>query len=205
MKNKVTWLFALFIFGYVGAEGNFLFDNIDLEANVPVSLGGWIVTFMTKVRSANAFASAATSTGFWGGMTVGRVGLSFLTARLGEFRSVLVYLGMAVVLELIFWLVPSLVASAVAVAFLGLVMGPMFPTAIVLVTKLLPKSLHVGTIGFGTAFGGSGGAIFPFMVGAIAQAKGVKTLQPIILALLAVIAGLWICLPRKVEKDHEER
>ncbi|PMD54818.1 MFS general substrate transporter [Hyaloscypha bicolor E] len=176
LKNKVTWLFALFIFGYVGAE---------------VSLGGWIVVFMTKIRHANAFASGASATGFWGGMTVGRLFLSFLTARLGEFCSVLLYLGIAVVLELIFWLVPSLVTSAVTVALLGVVMGPMFPTAIVLVTKLLPRSLHVGTIGFGTAFGGSGGAVFPFIVGAIAQKKGVKTLQPIILALLAAIAALW--------------
>jgi len=76
--------------------------------------------------------------------------------------------------------------------------------AIVLITKLLPRSLHVGTIGFGTAFGGSGGAVFPFIVGAIAQKKGVKTLQPIILALLAAIAALWLCMPRGGgRKDHE--
>ncbi|KAN0095894.1 MFS general substrate transporter [Hyaloscypha variabilis] len=193
LKNKVTWLFALFIFGYVGAE---------------VSLGGWIITFMSTVRHANALASSASATGFWGGMTVGRLGLSFLTSRLGEFYSVLLYLFLAVLLELIFWLVPSLITSAITVALLGAVMGPMFPTAIVLVTKLLPRSLHVGTIGFGTAFGGSGGAVFPFLVGAIAQRKGVRTLQPIILALLVVIAGLWICMPRRgknrVESENEE-
>jgi len=137
-------------------------------------------------------------------MTVGRLFLSFLTSRLGEFYSVLLYLFLAVILELVFWLVPSLITSAIAVALLGMVMGPMFPTAIVLVTKLLPRSLHVGTIGFGTAFGGSGGAVFPFLVGAIAQRKGVKTLQPIILALLVVIAGLWVCMPRNGKKDEVE-
>jgi len=163
---------------------------------------------MSTVRHANALASSASATGFWGGMTVGRLGLSFLTSRLGEFYSVLLYLFLAVLLELIFWLVPSLITSAITVALLGAVMGPMFPTAIVLVTKLLPRSLHVGTIGFGTAFGGSGGAVFPFLVGAIAQRKGVRTLQPIILALLVVIAGLWICMPRRgknrVESENEE-
>jgi hypothetical protein len=45
-----------------------------------------------------------------------------------------------------------------------------------------------------------GGAICPFIVGAIAQARVVKTLQPIILTLLAAIAGLWICLPKKEGK-----
>ena len=42
-------------------------------------------------------------------------------------------------------------------------------------------------IGFAAAFGGSGGAIFPFVIGVLAQAKGVQVLQPIILALLVVI------------------
>ncbi|KAH9210752.1 major facilitator superfamily domain-containing protein [Leptodontidium sp. 2 PMI_412] len=187
LKSKVTWLFCFFIFAYVGAE---------------VSLGGWIITFMTKVRGAAPFASSATSTAFWAGMTLGRLFLPYLTSRLGEYPSVILYLGLAFGLELIFWLVPNLVVSAVAVSLLGAFMGPMFPTAIVLVTKLLPRDLHVGCIGFGTAFGGSGGAIFPFMVGAIAQRKGVKMLQPIILALLVVMALLWVMLPRKRGKGH---
>ncbi|CZT51660.1 related to tetracycline resistance proteins [Rhynchosporium secalis] len=179
MKSRITWLFCFFVFAYVGAE---------------VSLGGWIITFMSKVRGAVPFAASATSTAYWGGMTVGRLFLPYLTARLGEYPSVILYLGLSFGLELIFWLVPNLIVSAVAVSLLGVFMGPMFPTAIVLVTKLLPRDLHVGCIGFGTAFGGSGGAIFPFMVGAIAQSKGVKTLQPVILALLVVMSGLWIGL-----------
>ena len=76
----------------------------------------------------------------------------------------------------------------------------MFPVAVVLITKVLPRSLHVGTIGFATAFGGSGGAILPFAVGAIAQAKGVQTLQPIILAICAALALLWLTVPRSSGK-----
>lgn len=160
---------------------------------------------MIKVRAASQFNSGVVATGFWAGMTVGRMGLSFLTSRLGEFYSVLLYLGICLALELIFWLIPSLVVSAVAVAFLGVFLGPLFPTAIIMVTKLLPRHLHVGSIGFGTALGGSGGAIFPFMVGAIAQAKGVRTLQPIILAILGVISGLWLLLPKAGKQQEDER
>ncbi|KAF7857283.1 hypothetical protein EAF04_009524 [Stromatinia cepivora] len=187
LSHKLTWIFAAFIFGYVGAE---------------VSLGGWIVTFMTQVRSGTTFSSSLTSTGFWAGMTVGRMCLAFLTAWLGEFTSVLVYLGICLVLELLFWLIPSFYVSAVAIALLGMFLGPLFPTAIVLVTKLMPKELHVGSIGFATAFGGSGGAVFPFIVGALAQAKGVKALQPIVLALLVAISGLWMLVPRKGKRNE---
>ncbi|QSZ30037.1 hypothetical protein DSL72_004555 [Monilinia vaccinii-corymbosi] len=185
LSNKLTWIFAAFIFGYLGAEG------------------GWIVTFMTQVRSGTTFSSSLTSTGFWAGMTVGRMCLAFLTAWLGEFTSVLVYLGICIALELLFWLVPSFYVSAVAIASLGMFLGPLAPTAIVLVTKLMPKELHVSSIGFATAFGGSGGALFPFIVGALAQAKGVSSLQPVVLALLMAISGLWMLVPRRGRRNEE--
>jgi len=103
-------------------------------------------------------------------------------------------------LELLFWLVPQFYVSAVAVALQGFFLGPLFPAAIVVATRLLPRHLHVTAIGFAAAFGGGGAAVFPFGVGAIAQVKGVKVLQPIILALLAVILALWLSLPRLSKK-----
>ena len=66
---RVTWLSALFLLGYVGIE---------------VGLGGWIVTFMIRVRNAERFASGMTATGFWLGLTLGRVVLGFVTGRIGE-------------------------------------------------------------------------------------------------------------------------
>jgi len=105
-------------------------------------------------------------------------------------------------LEVVFWLVPNFYVSAIAAGLVGFFLGPMFPAAMVACTKLLPKHLHVSSIGFAAAFGGSGGAIFPFAVGAIAQAKGVQVLQPIIVALLAVIWLLWMALPKMSTKKE---
>jgi len=159
------------------------------------------VTNRMKVKHASSFQSGVSSTGFWAGMTVGRALLSFLTARLGEYKSLFLYLGLSAVVELVFWLAPSFVVSAVAVAFLGVFLGPLFPTSIVLATKLLPRDLHVGSIGFATAFGGSGGAILPFLVGVIAQKRGVQSLQPMIIAILLVLGMLWVCVPIAGKKD----
>ncbi|OHE99912.1 hypothetical protein CORC01_04813 [Colletotrichum orchidophilum] len=188
LKNKLSWIFAFFVFGYCGAE---------------VALGGWIVVFMTRIRGATSVTGGAVATGFWGGMTVGRLFLSLVTIRLGEFWAMFVYLGVTIAFELVFWLVPNLVASAVAAALIGVAMGPMYPVAVVLITKVMPRSLHVGTIGFAAAFGGSGGAILPFAVGAIAQAKGVQTLQPIVLAICVVLGLLWVLLPRQPRQSKE--
>jgi fucose permease len=182
---RTTWLAALFLLGYVGAE---------------VALGGWIVVFMMDVRNGAPFASGMVATGFWLGITVGRVVLGFVTPRIGERLSIIIYLPISAGLQLLFWLVPQFYVSAVAVSLQGFFLGPLFPAAVVVMTRLLPKHLHVSAIGFAAAFGGSGGAIFPFAVGALAQAKGVQVLQPIILALLIFILLLWLGLPRNNKK-----
>ncbi|KAI0444222.1 putative MFS transporter [Xylaria telfairii] len=178
---RVAWLCAIFLLGYVGIE---------------VALGGWIVEFMIQVRHGGAFESGITATGFWLGLTVGRFVLGFITPRIGEKLAIIIYLPIAMALELLFWLVPQFIVSAVAVALQGFFIGPLFPAVIVAMSKLLPHHLHVSAIGFAAAFGGSGAAVLPFAVGALAQAKGVQVLQPIILALFAAILLVWCGLPR---------
>ena len=113
---------------------------------------------MLRVRDPAPFASSMTVTGFWLGITVGRVVLGFVTPRLGERTSVIVYLLLAMGLELVFWLVPQFYVSAVAVGLLGFFLGPLFPAVVVAATKIIPKKIHVGSIGFSAAVGGSGAA-----------------------------------------------
>lgn len=188
LRQKVTWICAMFLLCYVGLE---------------VSLGGWIVNFMIRVRHGEPFSSGMTATGFWLGITVGRVFLGFITPQVGERLAVSVYLLVSVGFELIFWLVPQFIVSAVAVSFLGFFIGPIFPSTIIAVTKLLPSEMHVAAIGFSAAIGGGGAALLPFAVGAIAQARGPATLQPIVLALLALLLIIWLTLPRMPKHVHQ--
>ena len=183
LTSRVTWLSAVFLLIYVGVE---------------VSIGGWVVTFMLRVRHATPYASGVTATAFWAGITLGRIVLGFVTARLfrSEKAAVATYMACAVVCQLLFWLVPSKILSSVMAALLGVCLGPLFPAAVVVMTKLLPKNVHVAAVGFAAAFGASGACVLPFAVGAIAQAKGVWVLQPIVLALLLACLAVWLCIPR---------
>jgi fucose permease len=174
---------------------------------------------MRQVRNGEAFASGMTATGFWLGITVGRVVLGFVTPRIGEKIAIVVrhtsynsriptnsgqiYSLLAIGLGLILWLVPNFYSSAGAVSLQGFFLGPFFPAVVVVATKLLPKSLHVSAIGFAAAFGGGGAAVLPFAVGAIAQARGVDVLQPLIIGLSAGILLLWLGLPRVPKKGEE--
>ncbi|EAW13439.1 putative MFS transporter [Aspergillus clavatus NRRL 1] len=185
--GRITWLCAFFLLLYVGVE---------------VALGGWIVTFMMRVRHGAPFASGMAATGFWLGITVGRVVLGFVTPRVGEKLAISIYLIAAIAFGLILWLVPNFYVSTVAVSIQGFFLGPLFPAVVVVATKLLPRSLHVSAIGFAAAIGGGGAAMLPFAVGAIAQSRGVQVLQPFVVGLLGGILGLWWLLP-KFPAEHE--
>lgn len=190
LREPVTWLLAIFLLMYVGAE---------------VSLGGWITTFMLDVRHADSFPAGMAVTGFWLGLTVGRLVLGFLTGRIGEKVAITLYLLVSIGLLLLYWLVPNFLASAIVVAFLGFALGPFFPAVVVTAAKLLPPSQHVSAIGFAAAFGSAGSAIFPFVVGAISQARGVEVLPPIILAMLGVLCILWFLVPGGAHRGGLER
>lgn len=150
---------------------------------------------MLRVRHEEPFLSGLAVTFFWLGLTAGRIMLGFLTGRIGEKLAITAYLAASIALQLLYWLVPSFVASAVFVAFLGFFLGPLFPAAVVVATKLLPPDYHVSAVGFAAAFGGGGAAVFPFAVGALAQEKGVEVLQPIMVAILGFILLIWLSLP----------
>lgn len=183
IKNRTTLLASFFLLFYVGTE---------------VSIGGWLTSFMLRIRNGSAFASGLSSTGFWLGITVGRFLLGFVTARLfpTEKHAVAFYLTMCIATQLLFWLIPNFLVSAVMAGLLGFWLAPLFPAAIVALTKLLPKSLHVAAVGFASAVGASGATILPFAVGAIASAKGVQVLQPIVLALIVVTLVIWVLIPK---------
>lgn len=112
------------------------------------------------------------------------------------------YIVLAMGLQLLFWLVPNFYVSAVAVAFQGFFLGPLFPGVVLVASSLLPRHQHVAVIGFVAAFAGVGAAILPFAVGVLAQAEGVKVLQPIILAFLVCLIALWVMLPRVPKKEE---
>lgn len=75
VRNKITWICAFFLLFYTGIE---------------VSLGGWIVVFMKKIRHAAPFPAGMSATAYWLGVTVGRVALGFVTPWIGEKLAILV-------------------------------------------------------------------------------------------------------------------
>ncbi|EGR52902.1 uncharacterized protein TRIREDRAFT_54632 [Trichoderma reesei QM6a] len=185
LKNKITLTFSAFMVLYVGSE---------------VTIGGWLLTFMMSVRNGSPTASSLATSGFWIGLTVGRFALGWVTGYVGEKVMVTVYLLSAIGLELGFWLGKEFAVSAVMAALVGVSIGMIMPSGIRMMTKLLPPEKHLISVGFATAFAVSGSAVFPFVVGALAEAYGVEVLQPVALALFGTQLALWLFISRNKVK-----
>ncbi|KAA6407702.1 MAG: hypothetical protein FRX48_08540 [Lasallia pustulata] len=181
LRNKTTLLGALFIFAYQGAE---------------VSISGWVISFLLTYRHSSPRSTGYVTAGFWAGITLGRFGLTHLAHHLGERSSVAGLTALAVLFQLLVWFVPNVVGDGVAVAVVGLVLGPVYPCATVVFSRLLGRRLQMSGLSFIGATGSSGGAAAPFLIGLVAQRAGTWVLHPICIALFAGMIGCWFGLPR---------
>ena len=189
LRNKTTILGALFIFAYQGAE---------------VSISGWVISFLISYRHSSPTRVGYVTSGFWGGITVGRFVLSHPCHKyVGEKRSVFFLVLGASAFQLLVWLVPNVIGEAVAVALVGLLLGPIYPCATAVFSKLLPShQLLIPSLAIISALGSSGGAVAPFFTGLLAQEVGTWVLHPICIALFGGMVGCWAALPR-VRKREE--
>lgn len=187
VKNPVTLLGAMFIFAYQGAE---------------VSISGWIISFLVSARGGDLSAVGNVTAGFWGGIAVGRFLLSPLAYRVGEKLSVAVLSIGCLGFQLLVWFVPSVVGDAVTIAIIGLLLGPVYPCATAVFSRLLPRNLQLTSLGFISSAGSSGGAVWPLATGLLAQKKGTWVLHPICVGLYGVMVGSWVLLPKERKRDE---
>lgn len=181
LENKVTVIGALFIFAYQGAE---------------VSISGWVVSFLISYRNGDPSNVGYVSAGFWAGITIGRFVLSHPAHRIGEKLAVVLLVAGAVAFQLLTWLIPNILGEAVMVSIVGLLLGPVYPCATAVFSRLLPRNIQMSSLGFISAMGSSGGAVSPFFTGLLAQHVGTVVLHPICIGLYGVMVTSWVCLPR---------
>ncbi|KAG8824130.1 hypothetical protein FRC18_010586 [Serendipita sp. 400] len=179
MKQPSIHLMALFAFVYVGAE---------------VTLGGWIVTFIIRERHGGP-SSGYVSTGFFGGLTLGRVALLWVNKTIGERRVIFIYTLIGIALDITIWFTPSLIGNAIAVSFIGMALGPMYPIVMSQAGHVIPQRMLTGSIGWISGFGCAGAAVIPFVTGALAGRWGIQALQPFILILMSIMGVLWFFVP----------
>ncbi|KAI1410923.1 MFS general substrate transporter [Hypoxylon sp. FL1857] len=187
LGTKTLWLLSMFYFFELGAS---------------FTAGGWVVEFLTTVRGGKLATTGYVPTGFYGGMLAGRLLLAEPTFRYGEQCMLLVYSALCVALQLVFWLQPNIIGSAVALSFMGFFSGPFFATGMSVASKLFPREDQPAALGFIFVLAQAGGAIFPSITGLIATHAGVAVLQPIVLALFVAGGISWWLVPKVPQRSE---
>ncbi|KAK0224600.1 MFS general substrate transporter, partial [Armillaria nabsnona] len=187
LNIKAVHFLAFFALIYLGTE---------------VTVGGWAVTFIINERKGGKSAGYVSS-GFFGGLTLGRLCLIWFSKKVGEHRVVFVYILLAIALELTVWFVPSIIENGVAISFVGFLLGPMFPILVGHATRILPASLLTENVGWITGIGVSGSAALPFITGLLASRYGIWSLQPLVVSMMCTLAGVWALVPRARRVDGD--
>ena len=89
------------------------------------------------------------------------------------------------------WLAPSAAAAAAGFVLLGFFLGPVFPTTMAVMPDVTSARLAPTAMGVLNAGSVVGGAVLPWLTGAIGQGLGAWTLLPIALALALSQLLVW--------------
>jgi fucose permease len=176
LKLPVVWIAAFFLLVYVGAE---------------VSVGSWVYSLLTEERHFSILYSGWMVSGYWLGLTLGRVALARVALRIGTRRLVQYCLLGTIVAALLFWLVPLFSVSAFGLCLLGFSFGPIYPITIAFLSSRVPAHILAGAVGFLASLGSAGAAMFPWLTGFLAQHVGLWTLMPLVVFLAIVMVCLW--------------
>lgn len=184
LKIPVVWFATLFLLFYVGVE---------------VSLGSWGYTFLLENRHESDLLAGGIVSGYWLGLTLGRFILNNIAGRLRLGLSGLMYtcMGGIVLGILMIWLIPGVVASAVAFCLTGFSLGPIYPSTVALVPDIVPSRMVSSAIGFLVGLSILGVALFPWIAGALAQYTGIWSLLPYSVGLTVIMLALWWTIRRR--------
>ncbi|KAH6614874.1 MFS transporter-like protein [Boeremia exigua] len=180
-KFPATWWCAAYCLADVGVE---------------TAISGWVVSFMLRSRSATPYLAGLSSSGYWAGMAVGRLVLGPLTDNIGVRKATVMYFAIALIVQMLFAVLPYVSTSVMLMVALGFLMGPLFPSGVIVLTQLLPKELHVAAVSFVASLGQVGGALLPFGIGAVVEGLGIGVFRYAILLQSGIAMMLWVGFAR---------
>ncbi|KAI8876627.1 MFS general substrate transporter [Backusella circina FSU 941] len=178
--HPMTLIGAVYILVYVGFE---------------VTFGGWGYTFLTEGVHGDHIVMEKVVSCYWMGLAAGPILLGYFVSRFGEKLMVTLFTLVVIFGMVVLIVSRDIVLDSAAFIMIGFLMGPFFPTMLALASQMLPRSYHETSIGFMSALGSGGAALFPFITGQIAGIFGIYTMPTVCLVLVTIMLILWAFVP----------
>ncbi|KAF8078369.1 major facilitator superfamily domain-containing protein [Lyophyllum atratum] len=195
------WALSIFAMMYCGSYSRLFFTQSFHCSETTTQ--GFMVTYLLGARHANPKTAGYVTSGFWGGITVGRFAWGYFMSvpfRTPCHHTALTFMqpAVALVMQLLIWFINSTIQNAVSASVIGALYGPLFPAILRLANDILPSEVHMISMGLISAFGSIGSAVFPFIVGAVSSVKGIQTMTYLTVPLGVVLICLWSLFPSRL-------
>jgi fucose permease len=174
LRTRIIWISALFFLVFVGVE---------------FSLGSWSYSFLIDERHGSALLMGWVVSGYWLGVTAGRLALARRAHRVGEKRLIQLCLGGAVLGLLLLWLVPLGAVAALGLGLTGFCLGPISATTMARLSNRIASPLLPSALGFLLSAASIGNALCSWFAGDLVHLLGLGSLLPYELTL----AGVLLC------------
>ena len=189
LKDRYVLMLSLGILIYVAAE---------------CGQASWLAKYFRYDRylATTEPIAAATVALFWGGIGVGRYFATWTSRHLSDYAIICIAHGFALVCQVALLVTHSTVFALIAVPLLGFGLAPGWPTIVSRASALNPK--QSGTVlGIVVSAGALGAAIFPALIGQVADYIGLRQALWICVALLVANLCLFIPLLRQHQAQSE--
>ncbi|KAF9525201.1 major facilitator superfamily domain-containing protein [Crepidotus variabilis] len=177
------WALSLFAMIYCGCE---------------TVTQAFMASFLLGVRNADVKSAGYVTSGFWGGITVGRLIWGHYTPKLTCSQrkwmiEACIVLGL--VMQITIWKINSEIQNSLAASIIGVLYGPIWPALLTLTTDILPPQVYMASMAITSAFASIGSSLFLFTAGLMSSAYGIYTISYMTISLASTIAIFWASLP----------
>ncbi|CAG9991027.1 unnamed protein product [Clonostachys byssicola] len=172
-----TWIGSAYVFGFMGVE---------------FTVTGWGIAYMNRVNEGSNLLGGACVSLFHLGLAAGKLSLGVMTRYVQVQLLVTSFLCLALLSQVAFAVSTIPAVSVALMALLGFLLGPLYPSGIIMMTQLLPREVQVAGISFVNSMGQIGAAFMPFVFGLISNRFGIEMLVYYVCLQLALIIPLWL-------------
>lgn len=151
------------------------------------SLGNWAYSVQSLSRGTPEVIAGYSVTAYWLGLTIGRLVMGRLIARLGAIRTMDFSIGLLMLGLVTWWLLPSQLLS---LPVIGFALAPIFPATIWLMPQRVSTAMVPAAIGFVSSVASLGAATIPTVVGWIADRAGLEIIPVLMIPLAIVVLAL---------------
>jgi fucose permease len=156
-----------------------------------IAAGTWAAVYLERSAGLDAAQSAAATSVFWAALTLGRIAATVAGMRLDAEHLLTTSVWLASAGAALLWIgYGSATVSVLAYALIGLGFGPIYPTAVAVLTSAFPRAAGTATSRMGI-LAAIGGMVFPWLAGLVIAHRPARDHALLTLAMVVAMIVVW--------------